>query len=229
MARGFNNDKVIVSMVDRPDPVIVEVGSHLGTDTCRFLKLFPEVRLFCFEPDPRNVKAFRKYMFDPRLVLYPVAVSDRDASDVRFYQAHNPENWRKPSKKVPWIPVKEFRKRKLSRSSASSLKTGHSALDGCLKTKVDTIRLDTWFHGQNIDRVDVLWVDVQGSERDVLVGASDVLKITRFIWIEYGELGYVGSMTRKQTIRLLSSRFNPVLGKSSSGAKGNLLFRSIDE
>ena len=39
----------------RPDPRILDVGGHIGLASLRFRELFPQARIFSFEPDPKIV------------------------------------------------------------------------------------------------------------------------------------------------------------------------------
>jgi hypothetical protein len=69
---------------------------------------------------------------------------------------------------------------------------------------VPTLRLDDWCGENNIDRIDFIWMDVQGAEGDVIAGASRILKKTRFLYTEYSnnEL-YEGQLSLKQLLARL--------------------------
>ena len=38
----------IKKYINKNNPVIIEIGSNIGTTTSLFLKTFPEARIFCF-------------------------------------------------------------------------------------------------------------------------------------------------------------------------------------
>jgi hypothetical protein len=67
---------------------------------------------------------------------------------------------------------------------------------------------------------------VQGAERDMIEGAGNTLKITKFFYMEYGETSpYPETMTKEGTIMLMSTHnFDSVEKYSSRSKIGNLLF-----
>ncbi|WP_283812797.1 FkbM family methyltransferase [Bradyrhizobium cytisi] len=70
----------ILSLLKKPDPIILEIGCNDGADAGHFLKLCPTAGLYCFEPDPRAVARFRKNMdvdLD-KVKLFEIAISDRN-------------------------------------------------------------------------------------------------------------------------------------------------------
>ena len=82
-------------MVQKDNPVIVEIGAHFGEDTLRFLEVFPQGQIHCFEPDPRCIKVFRRYVTDPRATLYELALSNCEGSATFYqsYQEHSDVTW----------------------------------------------------------------------------------------------------------------------------------------
>ena len=52
--------QLIKELINKEDPLIVEVGAHYGEDTLRFLETFPNANIHCFEPDDRNINIFNK-------------------------------------------------------------------------------------------------------------------------------------------------------------------------
>jgi len=69
---------------------------------------------------------------------------------------------------------------------------------------IETKTLDTWCREQGIDRIDFIWMDVQGAEIDVIRGARNALKKTRYLYTEYSnkEL-YEGQLSLKQVLKEL--------------------------
>ena len=47
-------------LLNKENPVILEVGTNDGEDSEEFLKVFEKIQLYCFEPDPRAIKRFKK-------------------------------------------------------------------------------------------------------------------------------------------------------------------------
>lgn len=206
-------------------PVIVEIGSHYGEDSIDFLKVMNPICVHCFEPDPRNIFVFKKYINDRRIHLWEFAVSNFDDELVDFHQSYKSEFSSHMFDKYYWIDKKEYVDIKINASGASSLKKGHPLLDEGDTIKVRTIRIDTWAKLNDITNIDFLWVDVQGAEREVVEGLGELSKRIKYVWIEFGEDKYEGYMDRKETISLFYSiDFNLDKSISDKGNKGNLLF-----
>ena len=101
-------------------------------------------------------------------------------------------------------------------------------IENLKKVKVNTIRLDTWYKSiKNLNLIDFLWIDVQGAEKEVLLGAIDVLKKVRFVQIEYGEVSYEGAMTKKDTFDFFkNNNFDLILDYSPNSPVGDFLFKN---
>jgi FkbM family methyltransferase len=65
--------------------VVVDIGSNIGISALYFLTRSPQVRVECFEPDPRNAARLRSNLaaYEGRFSLREEAVGDRDGL-VRF-------------------------------------------------------------------------------------------------------------------------------------------------
>ena len=214
------------AILGKEDPVIVEIGAHYGEDTLRFLEVFPQSTLYCFEPDPRNICIFERYVDDPRATLFTTALSSAPGTAM-FYQSYQASNAPVPEK-YDWIDTTIYKETKANSSGASSLKRGHKDV---LMTPitVPTERFDKWHQDHQIGPVDLVWLDVQGAEREVIEGMGDAIDSVSLIWAEYGETGYEGAMTRAETINLLKTK-NFVLVPQLSGddPTGDLLFKRAE-
>lgn len=209
--------------------IILEIGSHLGTDTVKLRESFPKAKIFCFEPDPRSQAIFTKYHKSLGATLVPLAISDRNQDETDFFLAYSKEMDEHTINKFSWLEPKEVVAGKLSRCSASSLKFGHSALDNADVVKVKTARLDDWVLDNNIGSIDLIWMDVQGAEKEVFDGARDTLKKTRYIWSEYGEMDYEGGLSWSETKKCLSPLFRVVNVESAFRRKGDLFLENKEK
>jgi FkbM family methyltransferase len=61
--------------------------------------------------------------------------------------------------------------------------------------EVSCITLDSWAEDKDIDVVDLMWVDVEGAERNVFEGGKNIIKKTRYIYFEYCHLPYADGIT----------------------------------
>lgn len=220
----FENFK---NLLNKENPIIVEVGAHYGEDSLRFLEIFENPTLYCFEPDPRNVRIFKKYVLDSKIKLFEFALSDKNGEGA-FFQSYDEEQSNYVPAKYDWIKDEDYKNEKLGNSGSSSLKKGYNkTLPSAIK--VQTRRFDTWCSENNIQEIDLAWIDVQGAERDVLDGMGALINRVKYIWIEYGEKMYEGAMSRQETIEYFRSRGFKILDKYSSYSQvGDLLAERSD-
>ena len=70
---------MIAKMINRPNPIILEIGCNDGTDTRLLLQAMPHARIYCFEPDPRAAERFKTKLGKDlaKVKLFQMAISDR--------------------------------------------------------------------------------------------------------------------------------------------------------
>jgi 2-O-methyltransferase len=214
---------LLKKIIKKENPVVVEIGAHYGEDSLRFLESFPEITLYCFEPDPRNIKMFKKYIDDDRVTLFESALSSENGT-AEFYQSYQDNNEAPTPPKYDWIDSETYENEKLNNSGSSSLKKGYEfTIDKSIT--VITQKYADWALENNVEAVDFVWMDVQGAEKEVLDGMGDTIRNVELFWMEYGETTYEGAMTREETANYMSSRGFALVEKlSSQGSAGDLLF-----
>jgi len=213
----------IKKIIENESPIIVEIGAHYGEDALRFLKIFPDSRIFCFEPDGRNIEIFDKIVKNQNISLIQMAVSDKNGY-AKFYRSYITSGNKNVPDKYNFISQDDYYGFRLNGSGASSLKKGFK---NCLNEEyfVKTIRFDDWYIKNELEIVDFVWIDVQGNEKEVIDGMNYVLKNTGHVWIEYGEMQYDGAMNRVETIELFKDKgFHVNETLSSQGDIGDLMF-----
>ena len=208
----------IKKRLQKENPLILEIGSHVGGDTINFLGAFRDAKIYCFEPDPRCIEKFKRNVHDKRCALIEVAVSNTDGTTLLNLSGG----------RLPEMPAGE------EWDASSSIK---KSVSHCLQypwltfnssVEVKTIKLDTWVKENNINYIDFIWADVQGAERDLIEGAVHTLQITQYLQTEYGEISsYPEAMPRDETIALLRRHdFEIIPELSDTGEHGNLMFRN---
>lgn len=197
----------IKSYIQSETPTILDIGANDGEQTHIFLTLFPEARVFSFEPDPRAVARYQANAH-PKATLFPFAIG-RVNGALDFY----------PSQGMP-APLPEAE----AKAVAVKLGEGGWDLSGSLRKpklhlkhhpwcqfgdpiRVPVTTLDRWMSGMkwaHVDRVDFIWADVQGAEADLIAGGLETLKRTRFLYTEYSnhEL-YEGQSNLDQLMAML--------------------------
>lgn len=134
------------------DPVIIEAGGYDGTDSVKIAKAWPKGQLFSFEPVPQLFSRIRKKIRSfPNITCFQKALSDRTGHAI-FYLSQRGGCVGGSSS---LLPPKEHLKVDSSVSFPNVI-------------EVETISLDEWAREHGIDRVDFLWLDMQGYELNML-------------------------------------------------------------
>ena len=144
---------------------VIDVGAHKG-QFALFIKGYrPGVELHCFEPLSGPGAALRRLFQEDRSVhVYGVALAAKEGSGDMYVSKRNDSS---SLRELTAIQVSTFPGTDLSHVESVAVK--------CLDTTLDVASLKTPL---------LLKVDVQGSELDVLRGATDVLKSCRQVIVE---------------------------------------------
>lgn len=142
---------------------IIDVGSNQGKWALRALQFLAPKKLLCFEPDPKTYNRMQRRLSEfEEVICHNFALSNKCGEQI-FYVT---ENDHCSSLYKPLPDVQRFYDRKMVEKKT---------------IKVITERLDD-IHTP--DRIDLIKVDVQGSELAVIEGARETLKKTSLIMIE---------------------------------------------
>jgi len=72
------------------------------------------------------------------------------------------------------------------------------------KQDVQIRRLDSVTRDLGLDKIDLIWADVQGAEADLICGARQTLKTTRYFFTEFSDRElYSGQINLRQMRALL--------------------------
>ncbi|MBI5646227.1 MAG: FkbM family methyltransferase [Ignavibacteriae bacterium] len=162
--------------------IAVDLGSRDGCAALALARLFPNARVFAFECNPAAIPICRAAVEgNERVSLVECAVSDRDG-DVDFY-AIDPVATRTPHADGnigasslflanPEYPNERYVQRRIT---------------------VPAVTLRSWAARENLSRVDVLWMDLQGAELLALHGLGDMLASVSVIYTEVAHRAmYIG-------------------------------------
>lgn len=182
--------------------VILDIGANDGGTSAVFQHIFPEARIFAFEPDPRAILNCKRRITLGQIKLqsfelFEGAVSDENG-ECTFYQSDGVDpnfDWyetgydlsgsilRPLSDQLEQIPTVVFKN----------------------QIRVTTITLDNWISGRDIRTIDLLWMDVQGAEARVLSGAKNALDKVKYVYLECEEREtYAGQPKLQELIALLN-------------------------
>ena len=180
------------------------VGVYLGNEIPRILKNYPYVKIDAFECSKRYIaKLNSRFDNNHRVKIINKAVTSFNG-DTKFYETNLNGNG-------SLLPLDELAKK----SYGSKQKEEFT---------VKTTTLDTFYSDQ---KVDVLWIDVQGAEKSVLEGAKNTLKRVKAIFIEISILGgfYKNSVKMDSINQILKDYgFDLVLLGTDINLTGNALY-----
>lgn len=176
---------------------IFEIGCNDGSHTIEFLKYFPNAKVFCFEPDLRARKRFKQKVSNSRAVLFPFAIGSMDGTARFFCSSGNPLSQPDPSFPIDWD---------LSGSIHPPLNHLKEVPGVTFSNQADVPirRLDSVAQDLGIEKIDLIWADVQGAEADLISGGRQTLKKTSYFYTEYSDKElYAGQINLKQLCTLL--------------------------
>jgi FkbM family methyltransferase len=152
-------------------PVILEAGACNGADTVKFAQRWPDATIYTFEPVPElfaDVERRTSHLAQVR--RYPMALSDRIGQATLHVSGDTEDrslNWGSSSLLTPAETLLANPQIPFGRSIA-----------------VQTVTIADWAHGEGVDRIDFMWLDMQGMELPALKAAGPVLATTRAICME---------------------------------------------
>ena len=143
-------------------PVVFDLGANCGFFSLRILDIYPEAKIYAFEPQHSLVKSFNNCVtqnqLSDKVEIRQTAVGDKNGKSI-FYENRSP-------------------------ISASLLKEKVSRRSIRKKYEIDLISVDQFCEDSDVSSVDILKVDVEGSEIDVLKGAKDIMNSVKVLYIE---------------------------------------------
>jgi len=159
------------------------VGVKYGFEIGPILERYPNVFIDAFECSPRWLHQLQVFKDNPKVNVVPKAVSSKSGT-AKFFETNLEGNG-------SLLPIG-----KLHREWYNSKQTE--------VYEVETITLDEFYKDSIIY---LLWIDVQGAERLVLLGATSILKTVRAVYIEVTDRPdfYEGSVTFDEVSEILKT------------------------
>lgn len=199
---------------------ILDVGGCEGEETIRYSKLFPNSLIFIFEPLPNNQKLivnnFSKYNIT-NANLISKAVSNKSGTAQFFVSSGKPES---ENEDLDW----DF-----GNKSSSLLEPDKENINSWLKFEnkisVETITLSQFFIENKIKEVDFMHMDVQGAEKDVLIGTKKHINKIKIIWLEVADVEFYKNQVLRIDLEKFMKKNNFYLVRSEmEGNAGDQLY-----
>ena len=152
-------------------PIIFDVGAYIGEVARTYREIFSRAQLYCFEPFPDSFRELEKFSADPMVKLYPVAISDQVGKITLNVNTDLSCNsiFPRPRNKPAYYP-------------AQAQNVAH--------IEVNTTTIDSFCHQENIERIDILKLDVEGAELKALKGAHHILS-QQAVYLLYTEVMFI--------------------------------------
>lgn len=152
--------------------VIFDVGARHGGITGQYRAMYPDAKIFAFEPFPKSYELLLKYADaqDGNVVPVKLGVSDRTGKSAFNVNEHDFTNSLLDSHRTETI--------------IDNLTESKSRIE------IDTITLDQFAMENKISKIDILKFDIQGGELNALKGAQRMLSEGRISLI-YTEVSFM--------------------------------------
>lgn len=175
--------------------VIFEVGcDDLSMTAPDLRKAYPDSAYYAFDPDPRHSDRVKATRADEVLNVkfYPIALSDKPGL-ADFYMSTEGKEWIDD-----WSYSSSLNRPTVFHPSSSRI----SFNDQCVTVNCET--LDNFCSQNGIKFIDLLHIDVQSAEKNVLLGAVNMIPNVHFIFMEVNTGGvYVGETSLEERMKLL--------------------------
>lgn len=199
---------------------ILDVGGCEGEESIRYSRLFPNARIFIFEPLPSNQILIKQNLTEYQIehaTLIPMAVSNEDGTADFYVSSGHPEY---QEKELNW----DF-----GNKSSSLLEPEKSNIHNWLrfneKITVNTISLDSFLIQNKITEIDFVHMDVQGAELNVLIGAELSLKKIKAMWLEVADVHfYKNQVLRKDIEHFMKDKGFYLLKSEMEGKSGDQFY-----
>lgn len=189
-------EKELKELFDVKDELIIfDIGSCEGEDSIKYSKIFPNSKIYAFEPLPKNLSLLysnlEKYLIN-NVEVFPIALSNEKGKASFYVSSGQPDNLPKtdhwdfgnksssllpPDKHIEYLPWLNFNQ----------------------VIEVNTDTLKNFCVKVGIKYIDFIHMDVQGAELKVLEGAAEFMTNIKSIWLEVESISlYKGQPLKKE-------------------------------
>ncbi|MDX9738967.1 MAG: FkbM family methyltransferase [Candidatus Dojkabacteria bacterium] len=146
----------------KENPLIIDIGSHIGISVFYFKSLYPNSKILAFEPNPITFKLLEENI---------------ESNGIEDVQIINKAVWKENGRKKFYIDGKE----NSWHSNSSFLESSWTGKEITKEISVQTTRLDEYI----AEDIDMLKIDTEGSELSILKAHKKYLDRIQNIVVEY--------------------------------------------
>lgn len=158
--------KIVLKKYLPANPIIIDCGAHDGADTVQLARLFKNGTVHAFEPiEQLFTKLKSRDNPNKNIKYYQLALADKNGS-MDFYISEGTSDGAS------------------SLLEPASVLLDHPGITFNNKITVNTSTLDNWAMENNISKVDMLWLDMQGYELNMLKESKAILNTVKVIHTE---------------------------------------------
>lgn len=190
------------------NPIILEAGAHIGRDTIKMAKLWPNSKIYAFEPVPELFKELEiKAKKFNNIFCYNLALGQKNEPRKFFVSSG-----RSTAVSSLYEPGQELKEENIFN-----------------EINVDVVNLDNWAKENKIKKIDFMWLDMQGAELEVLEAAPTIIKNTQVLLIEANLSQRYKNISLYQEIidKISLMGFEPIAQDAPRHEKVNILFKKI--
>ena len=158
-------DRIYAFQTKKDAPLIIDAGANIGIATLFYKYAYPNSKIIAFEPDPRNFELLEKNVKENGLSdveLHNLALADREGT-ISFYYLKS-----SPGGDIGYTASRELRESAHDKADIAEEKVRCVPLKDYLKRPVD-----------------VLKIDIEGSEGPAMKDAARVLGNVGLIMMEF--------------------------------------------
>ena len=167
--------------------IILDIGSLNGIESVKFTEKLPNCKVHTFEPNPESYN---------NVLLSTEGIENVEVHNVAASNFNGESDF--------YITYDNMGGSSLLEPSGVIHKTGSSFL----KTVVNVIRLDEFCYENKITDVNVLWMDVHGSELNIFKGMGDILNDVKAIYVECSMIPYYNGAAHKDEVIEYLNKYN---------------------
>lgn len=157
--------KLTKYIIKKKTPVIFDVGTHSGQTIDRFLKLYPNANLYCFEPVKESFEKLTKKYTDRNIYLNNFALGSKKQKKLFYqYKKIDTSSFFSVNKKNKWL---EIASQRANVDKSNFLEK---------KFEVSISKLDEYTKKNKIKFIDILKIDTQGYELEILKGSLNLIE-----------------------------------------------------